>query len=47
MYIEADMTTLWRLIRDVSLTINGYFTIQVSVLLFHTLYLVTGKITMV
>ena len=33
MYIEADMTTLWRLIRDVSLTINGYFTIQVSVLL--------------
>ena len=33
MYIEADMTTLWRIIRDVSLTINGYFTIQVSVLL--------------
>ena len=33
MYIEADMTTVWRIIRDVSLTINGYFTVQVSVLL--------------
>ena len=32
-FTEADMTTLWRIIRDVSLTINGYFTIQVSVLL--------------
>ena len=33
MYIEAELTSLWRIIRDVSLTINGYFTIQVSALL--------------
>ena len=33
MYIEADLTTLGRIIRNTSLTTNGYLTIQVSVLL--------------